>query len=157
MKLPSHEYLDRLGIAYRALTFPESTEKGAGNVAKALGFKPQQMVKTLIFETSKGEKTLVMLGGDQVAKSGLLKKALGSRNIKLAAPEAVKATTGYEIGSIPPFHWQPEGFRSLLDSSLLKETVLGVGAGKWGHEIIMSPENLIKAAKAMVVDLVPQA
>ena len=111
----------------------------------------------LVLETSKGEKTLVMLGGDQVAKSGLLKKALGSRNIKLAAPEAVKATTGYEIGSIPPFHWQPEGFRSLLESSLLKETVLGVGAGKWGHEIVMSPENLIKAAKAIVIDLVPQA
>jgi Cys-tRNA(Pro)/Cys-tRNA(Cys) deacylase len=156
MKLPAHQYLDNHGIPYKALTFPELTEKGAANVAEVLGFKPRQMVKTLIFQTSKGEKALVMLGGDQVAKSGLLKKALGSRNIKLAPPEVVKKTTGYEVGSIPPFHWQPEGFRSFLESSLMKETALGVGAGKWGNEIIISPENLVRAARAMVVDLVPQ-
>ena len=156
MKLPAHQYLDNHGIPYKALTFPESTEKGAANVAEVLGFKPRQMVKTLIFQTSKGEKALVMLGGDQVAKSGLLKKALGSRNIKLAPPEVVKKTTGYEVGSIPPFHWQPEGFRSFLESSLMNETQLGVGAGKWGNEIIISPENLVRAARAMVVDLVPQ-
>ena len=125
-------------------------------MAEVLGFKPRQMVKTLIFQTSKGEKALVMLGGDQVAKSGLLKKALGSRNIKLSPPEEVKKTTGYEIGSIPPFHWQPEGFRSFLESSLMNETELGVGAGKWGNEVIISPENLVRAARATVVDLVPQ-
>ena len=37
--------------------------------------------------------------------------------------------TGYEIGSIPPFHWQPPGFRSFVDTSLMEEPVLGVGGG----------------------------
>ena len=36
MKLPSHEYLDRVGIPYETLEFPNTTEKGAANVAKAL-------------------------------------------------------------------------------------------------------------------------
>src|SRR5512136_293891 len=104
MNLPSHEYLDRLGIAYERLTFPPTTEKGAANVAWALGYRERQMIKTLVFETGQGEKVLVMLGGDQVAISGHLKKAIDSRDIHLAAPEVVKATTGYVIGSIPPFH-----------------------------------------------------
>ena len=90
-----------------------------------------------LLETDKGERALVMLGGDQNAISGHLKKALGSRNIRLADPEVVKATTGYVIGSIPPFHWQPEGFRSFLNASLMDEPVLGVGAGRWGEEIII--------------------
>ena len=105
MKLAAHLYLERLGLPYERRTFPATTEKGAANVARALGFREHQMVKTLIFQTDGEERVLVLLGGDQSAVSGHLKKAIGSRNIRMASPEAVKATTGYEIGSIPPFHW----------------------------------------------------
>ncbi len=153
MTLPAHQYLDELGIPYERLSFPSATEKGAANVARALGYRERQMVKTLIFETDKGEQALVMLGGDQNAISGHLKRALGSRNIRLANPDTVKATTGYVIGSIPPFHWQPEGFRSFVDASLMDEPVLGVGAGQWGEEIIITPANLVQASRAQVVNL----
>jgi Cys-tRNA(Pro)/Cys-tRNA(Cys) deacylase len=152
-KLPAHEHLDRLQIAYEIRSFPETTEKGAANVAHALGFRERQMVKTLLFETDKGVRALIMVGGDQNAVSGLLKKALGSRNISLAKAEIVKEVTGYEIGSIPPFHWQPEGFLSILEASLMKEETLGVGAGKWGNEILITPENLVIASHAKVVNL----
>ena len=132
MKLPPHEYLEKLGIPYQRLTFSPTTEKGAVNVARALGYEERQMIKTLIFETGQGERVLVMVGGDQVAISGHLKKAIGSRDIRLASPEVVKATTGYEIGSIPPFHWQPEEFRSFLELSMLEQEIVGVGAGDSG-------------------------
>jgi Cys-tRNA(Pro)/Cys-tRNA(Cys) deacylase len=153
IKLPAHEHLDRLGIPYEVRTFDPNTEKGAANVAQALGFRERQMVKTLVFETDKGERALVMLGGDQNAVSGLLKKALGSRNISLAKPEIVKDVTGYVIGSIPPFHWQPEGFLSILEASLMDEPLLGVGAGVWGNEILIEPQHLITASGAKVVNL----
>lgn len=153
VKLPAHHYLDELGLPYRALSFSPTTEKGAANVAHALGYKERQMIKTLIFETSLGERVLVMVGGDQSAISGHLKKAIGSRDIKLADPEVVKATTGYIIGSIPPFHWQPDGLRTFLEASLMEEEVLGVGTGQWGEEIILTPDNLVAASRAIVVNL----
>jgi Cys-tRNA(Pro)/Cys-tRNA(Cys) deacylase len=153
LMLPAHTYLDERGIDYTRLTFPATTEKGAANVARALGYRERQMVKTLIFETDKGERALVMLGGDQNAISGHLKKALGSRNIRLADPETVIAATGYVIGSIPPFHWQPEGFRSFVEAALMEEEVLGVGAGQWGEEIMISPQDLVRASRAQVVNL----
>ena len=151
--LPAHTYLDERGIPYRRLSFPEETEKGAANVARTLGYRERQMVKTLVFETDKGERVLVMLGGDQNAISGHLKKALGSRNIRLADPDVVLATTGYRIGSIPPFSWQPEGFRSFIEESLMSEPVLGVGAGQWGEEIMILPQHLVEASGAQVVNL----
>ena len=153
LPLPSHLYLDGLSIPYERRAFPPETEKGAAAVARALGFRERQMVKTLIFESDKGERALIMLGGDQSAVSGHLKKILGSRNIRMAAPETVKAVTGYEVGSIPPFHWQPSGFRSFVDRALLQETQLGVGAGQWGEEILISPQHLVQAAHAHVVNL----
>jgi Cys-tRNA(Pro)/Cys-tRNA(Cys) deacylase len=151
--LPAHLYLDQLGIPYERRSFPADIEKGAASVARALGFRERQMVKTLIFESDKGERALVMLGGDQNAISGHLKKVLGSRNIKLASPDMVKATTGYAVGSIPPFHWQPANFRSFIEASLMSEELLGVGTGQWGEEILMTPQNLVRASRAYVVNL----
>ena len=157
MKLPSHLYLDQHNIPYEARSFSPETEKGAANVARVLGFAERQAIKTLIFQVDTGERVLVMLGGDQNAISGNLKKAIGSRNIQMAAPEVVKDTTGYVIGSIPAFGWQPEGFRTFLEASLVNEPILGTGAGQWGEEIMITPANLVKASHATVVNLTDRA
>jgi Cys-tRNA(Pro)/Cys-tRNA(Cys) deacylase len=153
MKLPAHVYLEERNIAYESKSFPPETEKGAASVAHVLGFSERQAVKTLIFQVDTGERVLVMLGGDQNAVSGNLKKAVGSRNIRMADPEVVKETTGYVIGSIPAFGWQSAGFRSFLEASLVQEAILGTGAGQWGKEIMITPENLIQASNAIVVNL----
>ena len=153
MDLPAHQFLDQRGIPYLKLSFSPETPKGAASVAEALGYQPGQMVKTLIFQTGAGERVLVMLGGDKNAVSGHLKRAIGNRNIRLADAESVYQATGYQIGSIPPFHWQLTGFRSFMDEALLQEEVLGVGAGVWGEEIIISPELLARASGAEVVNL----
>jgi Cys-tRNA(Pro)/Cys-tRNA(Cys) deacylase len=154
MKLPSHAYLDEHNIPYERKRFPPATEKGAANVARVLGFSERQAVKTLIFQVDTGERVLVMLGGDQNAVSANLKKAIGSRNIRMADPQIIRETTGYVIGSIPAFSWQTPGFRSFLEASLLDEPVLGTGAGEWGEEIMITPENLIRASSAIVVNLI---
>jgi Cys-tRNA(Pro)/Cys-tRNA(Cys) deacylase len=151
--LPSHAFLDRLKIPYRIASFSPDTPKGASNVATMLGLKDHQTIKTLIFETDKNESVLVMVGGDQNVISGHLKKTVGSRNIQLSSPERVIEITGYKIGSIPPFSWQPEGFRSFLDLDMMNEAFLAVGAGVWGNEILITPTNLVVASRAEVVNL----
>jgi len=153
MHLPAHEHLNKLNIPFAKAEFSPAIEKGAASVANALGYNERQMIKTLIFELDTGERVLVMVGGDQNIVSGLLKKAAGSRNIRMASFEAVEETTGYKVGSIPPFSWQPDNFRTFLEISLLKEPILGVGTGQWGHEIMITPENLIRASGATPVNL----
>lgn len=158
LQLPAHTHLDNLNIPYQRAEFSPEIEKGAASVACALGYNERQMIKTLIFELGDtGERILVMVGGDQNIVSGLLKKVAGSRNIKMASFDVVKETTGYVIGSIPPFSWQPEGFRTFLDSTLMDEPILGVGTGSWGHEILITPGNLVKASRALLVNLTIRA
>lgn len=127
MHLPAHAYLEVLGVPYEKAEFSPLIDKGAASVAHALGYKERQMIKTLIFELDSTERILVMVGGDQNIVSGLLKKAAGSRNIRMASFEAVKETTGYQVGSIPPFSWQSSGFRSFLEESLLQEPDMATG------------------------------
>ena len=153
---PSHSYLNRLLIPYSTASFSPSTPKGASNVAVVLGLEEQQTVKTLIFSTDKQEQVLVMVGGNKNVISGHLKKVVGSRNIQLANMDTVLKTTGYQIGSIPPFSWQPEGFHSFLDLELTDETILAMGAGLWGNEILITPADLLKASSAIAVNLTNQ-
>src|SRR5206468_5058824 len=80
--LPAHQFLDKHAIPYEKYDFPPETPKGAANVARSLGCRESQVVKTLIFVTDTGEKVLVMLAADRNAISSHLKKAIGSRNIK---------------------------------------------------------------------------
>lgn len=157
IRLPAHYYLEKCGIPYEPRKFPPETEKGAAAVARALGIPERQAVKTLIFLTGTGERVLVMLGGERSAASAKLKKVIGSRDIRMASAEAVLETTGYAVGSIPPFGWQPAGFRSFLEEALLKEPILGVGAGVWGNEIMISPKYLVLATKATAVKLTKEA
>jgi len=37
---------------------------------------------------------------------------------------------------------------------MMEQKELGVGAGQWGEEIIITPADLIKASRAQVVELV---
>jgi Cys-tRNA(Pro)/Cys-tRNA(Cys) deacylase len=36
---------------------------------------------------------------------------------------------------------------------MLDEAILGVGAGQWGEEMMITPANLVKASRAIVVNL----
>ncbi len=151
--LPAHEFLNRLHIPYSMASFHPSTPKGAASVAAVLDLRTHQTVKTLIFKADHSEFVLIMVSADQNVISGHLKKVVGSRNVQLASPDEVIKATGYQIGSIPPFSWQPEGFRSFLDLDLMAEDILAVGAGDWGNEILLTPQNLVKASQALVVNL----
>ncbi|MBD3280732.1 asparagine--tRNA ligase [Candidatus Dojkabacteria bacterium] len=154
--LKSHKCLDDLKLNYRKIQFPASTEKGATNVARAIGgFSDRQMVKTLIFYVPESKQyALIMVGGDQSAASKNLKKIFKTKNVRMATPEEVKELTGYVVGSIPPFSWQGKDTVTLIETSLMNEKELGVGTGTWGQEIIISPENLVKASQAEIYNLV---
>jgi asparaginyl-tRNA synthetase len=155
VQLSTHAYLESLGISFRKMTFPNTTEKGALSVARVLGnvVTPRQVVKSLMFETGSDEIILVLVGGDQNVISGSLKKVVGDRNVRMASRDRIHDVTGYQVGSIPPFSWQPPDFRTIIDTSLLDEPLLAVGSGTWGHEILLTPADLVRASSAKSANL----
>ena len=153
MHLPAHQYLDDRAVPYHKRSFPSTTPKGAASVAHALGYTAGQMVKTLIFQVDTGEKVLVMLPGDKNAVWTFEKSAWLTQHSPGRTGDCQGHETGYDIGSIPPFHWQPPGFRVFIEAALMHEDILGVGAGVWGQEIMMTPIHLMQAAQAVVVNL----
>lgn len=71
---------------------------GVDDLSKHLGVPVERTIKTLIFETDKGEVIIAAVRGDYDVHEEKLKKVVGCNNLQLASPEVVKKTTGAEIG-----------------------------------------------------------
>ena len=151
--LPAHRHLDALGIPWERRVFPPSTPKGAASVARVLGFRESQMVKTLIFESGAGERALIAVGGDRNVISGRLKKAMGNRTS--ASPARKPFSLSPDTGSAPSPR-SPGKNREPAPSSIRrspKNPLLGVGAGVWGEEILITPADLAHACGGIAVNL----
>jgi prolyl-tRNA synthetase len=70
-------------------------------LAAFLGVRPQQIVKTLIYETESGP-VAVLIRGDHEVNEVKVKNLLGGTELTLAGPERVVALTGAAVGFAGP-------------------------------------------------------
>jgi prolyl-tRNA synthetase len=70
-------------------------------LAAFLGVRPQQIVKTLIYETESGP-VAVLIRGDHEVNEVKVKNLLGGTELTLAGPERVAALTGAAVGFAGP-------------------------------------------------------
>ncbi|MHA2294878.1 MAG: aminoacyl-tRNA deacylase [Candidatus Hodarchaeales archaeon] len=151
--LPTIKYLKDKKIAFEIKTFPESTEKATESISRALGIQLNMVVKTLIFKGKSGTFYNCLIGGDGKIHYKKLKKLTEEKNIRMATPNEILAITGYKVGAIPPFALK-NGIKTFIEITLNNEDILLVGAGKFGFEIVLTPEDLKKATDGEFVDIV---
>jgi len=155
MSLSSVTFLKKRNIEHSLQSFPKSTKKGVKNVAAEFGMEINQFLKSLIFEGSSGKLLLCLIEGDKNLDTKLLKKAAGEKDVYMAKEERIEKELGFKIDSIPPF-----GLKStidvFIDEAAMNYDTVGVGAGEWGQEIFLTPQDLHKATKGVFVPLVRQ-
>ncbi|MFC2143858.1 aminoacyl-tRNA deacylase [Candidatus Aenigmatarchaeota archaeon] len=147
------KYLEENGIPFKVKTFPEDTEKGTLTIAKVLGVKPEIVVKTLIMKGHSGKLYLCLIGGESKLHYKKFKKIIEEEDMTMASPSEIHEQTGYEIGAIPPFALKNR-IDVYIDDSLRENDELYVGAGRFGYEIMISPDNLQKATDGKFVDII---
>jgi Cys-tRNA(Pro)/Cys-tRNA(Cys) deacylase len=152
-KIPAIEYLREKGIPFDIKTFPEDTEKGSLSIARVLGVDPRTVVKTLVLKGSSKKFYICLTGGDSTLDFDLLKRATGERDIAMASPKEILEQTGFRVGAIPPFAIKNE-LPVFIDETLAQCETLYVGAGRFGNEILLSPDNLLKATNGVFAGIV---
>jgi len=98
------------------ILYPDRPTPTVPEAAEALGVRPQEIVKSLLFLVRR-EPWLVIAAGEARVSYRLLREALGvsRRKLRLASAEEALAITGFEVGAMPPFgHLTP--LPTLLDS-----------------------------------------
>jgi Cys-tRNA(Pro)/Cys-tRNA(Cys) deacylase len=151
-RIPAIEFLKDTGVEFDIITFPKSTNKGIEAISKALEIDTEKVVKTLIFIGRSGVHYNCLLGGNSRVDYKKLKKITEEKSIRLATPDEILQVTGYQVGAIPPFALKTN-LKTLIEISLRSQNILYVGAGKFGVEICLNPEDLRKITKGEFVDI----
>ena len=146
--------VQQAGIPCRE-AFYEYDEKdlNGNHAAVAIGFPPEQVFKTLVV---KGAKLGVMVFCIPVCCELDLKKAAkaaGDKSIEMLPVKDLLATTGYIRGGCSPVGMKKK-YPTYFDEVCLLFDEIAVSAGERGHQMIVSPSDLVRLVDGKLVDII---
>lgn len=148
--------LDGLKIKYEILTYEDDGEHElehgiAAKTAEKIGVAPEQLFKTIVMQTESKEIAVFCQSATHQVGSKKARNACGSK-IRAVKSEDLLELTGYVRGGCTPIGMK-KNFPVFIDKSALDHEYICVSAGARGKQIKLSPQDLIKACGAQVVDL----
>jgi Cys-tRNA(Pro) deacylase len=121
--------------------------------AAAIGTKPEQIVKSLLFRVRDGFALAVTCGTLPVEKRVLAwHYGVGRKKVDLADAETVQAVTGYPVGGVPPFGHR-QSIPTFLDLRVLNHKEVFAGGGGGSSLVRLNSEDILKFTRAEVLDL----
>lgn len=135
--------LDKNKINYNSYTYECEKAISGVEVANILNIEVNRVFKTLVC-TSKSKQNYVFVL--PVAKELDLKKAantVGEKSIQMLKSKELLPLTGYVHGGCSPIGMK-KFFKTTIDISAKEHERIVFSAGKIGHQVEMSPEELIK-------------
>lgn len=145
--------LDGLGIEYEIKTYVvDENDLSAVHVAQVSGLNIDMIFKTLV---ARGDKTGVIMavigGGDELDLKALA-RASGNKSVEMIALKELLPLTSYIRGGCSPLGAK-KNYPVFLDSRALTLDKISISAGLRGMQLVLSPQDLIKAVNATVADL----
>ena len=146
--------LDNLGIDYEIKTYEVDEENlSAVHVAETAGLNIDTVFKTLVARGDKTGVIMAVIGGGEELNLKSLAKASGNKSVEMIAMKELLPLTGYVRGGCSPLGAK-KNYPVFLDSKATLQEKISVSAGMRGMQLILSPQDLIKATNATVADLV---
>ncbi len=139
-----------LGVDVAPRHFPEGA-KTAQAAADAIGVEVGQIVKSLIFGVD-GELVLAYVSGSNLLDERKLAAAAGGAKCQRVDADAVRTSTGYPIGGVPPFG-HVNALAVFIDPDLLQYDEVWAAAGTWHDVFAIGPHDLVRASSGTVIDL----
>lgn len=146
--------LDALSIKYDCMSYETEDDHIDGvSVAHKTGQNPESVFKTLV---AVGHSKLLYVFCIPVEYELDLKKAAkasNEKNIEMLPLRDLTKNTGYVRGGCSPIGMKKHYSTFVDESAQLQDKIL-VSAGVIGTQIIISPDDLIRAAEASYADLI---
>ena len=121
-------------------------------VAEKIGLPAEQVFKTLLCVTSEREHVFAVVPGDAELDFKKLAAAAGTRKAEMVSLKDVQPLTGYVRGGVTVFGAKKD-FPVYVDETVELFDVVSVSAGTRGVQVVLSPADYLRAAKATVADL----
>jgi Cys-tRNA(Pro)/Cys-tRNA(Cys) deacylase len=153
MKTNAARILEGLRIDYRLQEYEVDPEDlSAVSVAKKIGMPVEQVFKTLLTTTGPNEYVFAVIPGDAELDFKKLARAAGARKSEMVSLKDVQPLTGYIRGGVTVFGAKKD-FPVFADETIELFDFISVSAGHRGVQIVVAPQDYLRAAKASVADL----
>jgi Cys-tRNA(Pro)/Cys-tRNA(Cys) deacylase len=153
MKTNGARFLESLGIPFELREYEVDPEDlSAIAVAKKIGMPAEQVFKTLLVTGGSGEYRFAVIPGDAELDLKKLAKAAGLRKAEMAPLKDVQPLTGYIRGGVTLFGAK-KAYPVYMDETAVLFDRISVSAGARGTQLILAPEDYLKAAQALNVEV----
>jgi Cys-tRNA(Pro) deacylase len=120
--------------------------------AAALGVKPEQVIKSLLFLVD-GSPYLVIVRGTARVNTAKLLEVLGAREARLGKRAEVEAITGFPVGGTPPFGHR-QTVPVLIDRGVLDLEEIYAGGGADDVMLRLKVSDLLQATGARLINVI---
>jgi Cys-tRNA(Pro)/Cys-tRNA(Cys) deacylase len=151
MKTNGARFLETLGIPFELREYEVDPEDlSATTVAKKIGMPPEQVFKTLLTTGGPGAFVFAVIPGDAELDFKKLARAAGLRKAEMVSLKEVQPLTGYIRGGVTIFGAK-KNFPVYVDETVILFDRISVSAGARGTQLILAPDDYLRAAKALDV------
>lgn len=153
IKTNAMRILDKLNIDYECKTYECDEFTDGISVAQKLGQDPEITFKTLVTQGKSGGYFVFVL---PVAEELDLKKcarAVGEKTVEMIHVKDINKITGYIRGGCTSVGMKKQ-YPTVIHQSALDHDKIMVSAGKIGMQLVIAPQDLIKAANAKTDDII---
>jgi Cys-tRNA(Pro)/Cys-tRNA(Cys) deacylase len=165
MKTNGARFLESLGIPFELREYEVDPEDlSAITVAKKIGMPPEQVFKTLLTTGAPADRSssagwstgapsdyvFAIIPGDAELDFKKLARAAGLRKAEMAPLKDVQPLTGYIRGGVTIFGAR-KAYPVYVDETAILFDKISVSAGTRGTQLILSPDDYLRAAAALEV------
>ena len=149
MKTNGARILENLGIAFELREYEaDPNDLSAITVAKKINMPPEQVFKTLLTTGGPGEYIFAVIPGDAELDFKKLARAAGLRKAEMVPLKDVQPLTGYIRGGVTVFGAK-KAYPVFVDETAILFDRISVSAGARGIQIVLSPEDFLRAAATL--------
>jgi len=154
LKTNGARFLESLNIPFELREYEVDPEDlSAITVAKKIGLPPEQVFKTLLTTGGTGTYVFAVIPGDAELDFKKLARAAGLRKAEMVSLKEVQPLTGYIRGGVTVFGAK-KAYPVYVDETAILFDTISVSAGTRGTQLILKPDDYLRAAEALEVPVV---
>lgn len=153
IKTNAMRILDKEKIPYKVNYYNCEEFIDGVHIADMLSQPYEISFKTLVLQGKSGEHYVFVLPVDKEIDMKKAAKAAGEKSVSMVHVKDIKALTGYIRGGCTAIGMKKQ-FACFVHESVLKHEEIIVSGGALGVQLMLSPQNLLEAAKASVADII---
>jgi Cys-tRNA(Pro) deacylase len=140
------------GVAFVPHLYNWQPHGGTRASSEALGVPEHAVIKTLIFETERGDPLCILMHGDREVSTKQLARMIGTKSVAPCAPAVADRHSGYQVGGTSPFGLR-RAMPIYMQSTILELPRIYINGGARGFLVEIDPRDAQRVLAPVMMDV----